>query len=154
MIIIFFERTAQDSACFIDIEEKYKTTTLGSYRQGTKRKEKKKKTTRPVGLWHQHGKHSPVGWIGTSTTTTLSHITIHHNRREEDASAVLWNLRFSAAPTSDACHAALAGLAIHRTLLPVPPHTAYTRPERSLPAARPYAVGAHRRSATPHSQGK
>jgi hypothetical protein len=37
----FFERTAQDSACFIDIaKEKYKTAILGDHRQEKKRNEK------------------------------------------------------------------------------------------------------------------
>jgi hypothetical protein len=52
----FFERTAQDSACFIDIEEKYKTTTLGSHSQATKKKGKKNNTP---------------GWIGASTRVPL-----------------------------------------------------------------------------------
>jgi hypothetical protein len=51
----FFERTAPDSACFIDIaEEKYKTTILGDHRQEKKRNKKQ---------------DSP-GWIGTSTRVT------------------------------------------------------------------------------------
>jgi len=51
--IVYFERTAQDIAHFIDIAEKYKATTLEGHSQG-KRKEKQ---------------NSP-GWIGTSTWET------------------------------------------------------------------------------------
>jgi hypothetical protein len=81
----FFERTAQDSACFIDIEEKYKTTTLGSHSQATKKKGKK--TTHPVGLGHQHGYHSNGRSDWDLDTTTLRRTTIHHRYREEDATA-------------------------------------------------------------------
>ena len=43
-LMLFFERTTQDSACFIDIaEKKYKTTI------------QVKKKTRPVGLGHRRG---------------------------------------------------------------------------------------------------
>jgi hypothetical protein len=54
-VIYFFERTAQDSAYFIDIaEENYKTMTLADHRQ-EKRKKEKEKTNHPVGLGPQHG---------------------------------------------------------------------------------------------------
>ena len=54
--LIFFERTTQDSACFIDIAEKYKATTLEGHSQ-----EKRKKNIKQ--------KNSP-GWIGTLTRET------------------------------------------------------------------------------------
>ena len=54
--MIFFERIAQDSASFIDIEEKYKSTALGGHSQENKK----------IG---EKNKDSP-DWIGTSTLGT------------------------------------------------------------------------------------
>jgi hypothetical protein len=46
-VLIFFERTAQDSACFIDIaEEKYKNMILGDHRWENKTKRKKLRLAR------------------------------------------------------------------------------------------------------------
>jgi hypothetical protein len=60
LYILFFERTAQDSACFIDIAEKYKTMVLGGHRQ---EQEKKKNKSSP-------------GWIETSTQVTTQLYTM------------------------------------------------------------------------------
>ena len=57
----FFERTTQDSVCFIDIAEKYKDTALKSHSQ----KKEKEIRTHPVGLGRQPKKLNnsihPVG---------------------------------------------------------------------------------------------
>jgi hypothetical protein len=97
----FFERTAPESVCFIDIaEEKYKTTIMGDHRQEKKRNNNKKQdspgwigtstrvtaeeTRRPVGLGHQHGQPLHT----TPTQETRNNRSFHpraHMYRTEEA---------------------------------------------------------------------
>jgi hypothetical protein len=63
--MFFFERTAQDSAHFIDIEEKNKTAALGSHRQGTKGKKKQRLARLDWDI--NTGYRSPAVCTGTST---------------------------------------------------------------------------------------
>jgi hypothetical protein len=86
-LIGFFERTAQDSACFIDIAEKKKQ----DYDPGDHRQEKKKEEKLNSPGWIGTSTrvtsqlYALAGWIGTSTRPGTLHTTTteetKHNRR-------------------------------------------------------------------------
>ena len=87
---VFFEQTTQDSAHFIDTEEKYKTTALEGHSQ--KKRNRKQNSPGCIGtsIRETQQLNSP-GWIGTSTWGTQPLKAEEHVTQTERYQAVATN---------------------------------------------------------------